>query len=329
VSALALLALALSLAAPAEPAARRPLDRVAATVNGEVVTLSELQDRAGAEYRRALDQPPGPARDRAVARALQNAFDILVAERLLEAEVKAQQLEVTDAQVDAAIEDIKQRNRFDDAMLRQALAEQGLDLPTFRTRLRRDLETFQVLNAKVRNRVKVTDEDVRNYYQTHPKELGGEEQVRVRHLFFAVPAGASAEQEARVRGEGEKALARLALGEDFADLARQVSQGPSAAEGGDLGWVRHGSIQADLERVAFSLEKGKHSSLLRTKSGFHVLYVEDRRTAAAPPLDQVKDKIRDKLTAEQVDTYRRQYLEQLRREAVIELLVPELQPQAG
>jgi peptidyl-prolyl cis-trans isomerase SurA len=326
VNAIALLALCLSLAAPDD---RRPLDRVAATVNGEVVTLSELQDRAGADYRRALEMRPGPGRDRAVAKSLQAAFDILVAERLLEAEVKAQQMEVTDPQVDAAIEDIKQRNKFDDAMLRQALAEQGLDLATFRTRLRKDLETFQVLNYKVRNRVKVSDDDVRNYYQTHLKEFGGEEQVKVRHIFFAVPAGATPEQEARAQAEAEKALARLGVGEDFADLARRVSQGPSAAEGGDLGWVRKGSIQADLERVAFSLEKGKHSGLLRTKSGFHILLAEDRKTGSAPPLDEVKDRIREKLTAEQVETYRKQYLEELRREAVIEIRVPELAPQAG
>ena len=320
------LALCLVLAAPDD---RRPLDRVAATVNGEVVTLSELQERAGAEYRRAVEMPPGPTRDRAVARSLQAAFDILVAERLLEAEVKAQQLEVTDAQVDAAIEDIKQRNKFDDAMLRMALAEQGMDLATFRTRLRKDLETFQVLNYKVRNRVKVSDEDVRNYYQTHQKELGGEEQVKVRHIFFAVPAGATSQQEASARSDGEKALARLGVGEDFAEVAKRVSQGPSAAEGGDLGWVRKGSIQADLERIAFSLEKGKHSGLLRTKSGFHILLAEDRKTGSAPPLDEVKDRIREKLTGEQVETYRKQYLEELRREAAIETRIPELVPQAG
>jgi peptidyl-prolyl cis-trans isomerase SurA len=320
------LALCLVLGAPDD---RRPLDRVAATVNGEVVTLSEIQERSGPEYRRAAEMPPGPARDRAVSRALQAAFDTLVAERLLEAEVKAQQLDISDAQVDAAIEDIKQRNKFDDAMFRMALAEQGMDLAAFRVRLRKDLETFQVLNYKVRSRVKVSDEDVRNYYQTHQRELGGEEQVKVRHIFFAVPAGATPQQEARARSEGEQALARLGVGEDFSEVAKRMSQGPSAAEGGDLGWVRKGSIQADLERVAFSLEKGKHSGLLRTKSGFHVLLAEDRKAGSAPPLDEVKDRIREKLTAEQVETYRKQYLDELRREAAIEIRIPELAPQAG
>ena len=323
---IALLAAVLSLAAPDE---RRPVDRVAATVNGEVVTLSELQERAGAEYRRAAEMRPGAARDKATAKALQAAFDTVVAEKLLDAEVKTLQLEVGDAQVDAAIEDIKQRNKFDDATLKQVLAEQGIDLPGFRTRLRKDLETYQVLNYKVRNRVKVSDEDVRNYYQTHAKEFASEEQVKVRHIFLTVPPGTSPAAEAAVRAEGERVLARLAAGEDFAEVAKKVSQGPSAAEGGDLGWLRKGSVQLELERVAFALEKGKYSELVRTKSGFHVLKVEERKSGDAPPLDAVKERVREKLVAEQVETYRKQFLEELRREATIETRIPELAPQAG
>jgi peptidyl-prolyl cis-trans isomerase SurA len=326
VNSIALLAALLALAAPEE---RRQVDRVAAPVNGEVVTLSEHQARAGGEYRRAQEMRPGPARDRAVAKALQAAFDILVSEKLLEGEVKTLQLEVTDAQVDAALEDIKQRNKFDDNMLRQALAEQGLDLPGFKIRLRKDLETFQVLNYKVRNRVKVTDEDVKNYYQTHLKEFATEEQVKVRHIFLPVTTAMGAPTEAQVRAEGEKVLARLAAGEDFAAVARQVSRGPSAAEGGDLGWLRKGSIQVELERPAFALETGKTTGLVRTRSGFHVLKVEERKSGDAPPLDEVKERVREKLTAEQVETYRKQYLEELRREAAIEFRIPELAPQAG
>jgi peptidyl-prolyl cis-trans isomerase SurA len=327
VNALATLALSLSLAAAD---GSRPVDRVAATVNGEVVTLSELRERAGAEYRRAAEMRPGAARDAAVARALRAAFDLLVAEKLIEAEVKALQVEVTDAQLDGAIDDIKQRNKFDDAMLRQALAEQGMDMAAFRQRLRRDLESFQVLNAKVRNRVKVSDEDVRNYYQTHAREFAGEEQVRARHIFLPLAAGSGPAEDGRVRAEGEKVLARLAAGEDFAQVARQVSQGPSASEGGELGWLRKGSIQLELERAVFALEPGANSGLIRTRSGYHVLRVEERRSGKAPALDEVKERIREKLVAEQVETYRKQYLEELRRDATIELKIPELvPPQAG
>jgi peptidyl-prolyl cis-trans isomerase SurA len=302
------------------------LDRVAATVNGEVITLSDLVERSGADYRRAEELAAGEARDQSRAKALQAAFDQAVAEKLFDAEAKNLSLEATDAQVDAAIEDIKKRNRFSDALLDQALQEQGLTKETFRRQLRRDLETFQILNTKVRSRVKVTDEDVQNYYQSHAKEFSGEEQVRVRHVFLALPKGASPAEEGAVRTKGEAVLRRLREGADFAAVAREVSQGPSGAEGGDLGWLRRGAIQPELEKAAFALGTGQVSDLVRTRTGFHVLKVEERRTGGARQLEEVKESIRDRLVEEQLATYRSQYVAELRKDAVIEVKMPELRP---
>jgi peptidyl-prolyl cis-trans isomerase SurA len=322
VNALALPALLLSLAAPAP----RVVDRVAAVVNGDPVTLSELVERAGPEYQRAEEQRSGEARERARAKALRSAFDQIVGERLFATEAKTLQVEATDAQVDAAVDDIKRRNKFSDEQLAMALQEQGLTSESFRATVRRDLEAFQILNLKVKSRVKVSDEDLRNYYQTHAKEFSAEEQVRVRHIFLAFPPGAGPPEEARIRGEGEKILARLAAGEDFAAIARERSDGPSKAEGGDLGFVRKGALKTELDKAAFALDTGKVSGLVRTPVGYHILKAEDRRSGGAKPFDEVKEAIRDRLTAEQIETYRAQYVSDLRREAVIDVRIPELAP---
>jgi peptidyl-prolyl cis-trans isomerase SurA len=113
----ALALLALLAAAPGEV-----VDRVAATVDGEVVTLSEIEDRAGAAYARAERLPPGKERDEARGEALRRAFDQIVAEKLLQKQAQALQLEVTEPQINAAIDDIKARNRFGDEDLDRALA---------------------------------------------------------------------------------------------------------------------------------------------------------------------------------------------------------------
>ena len=314
--------MALLLAAPDD----RVLDRVAAVVNGDPVLLSELQERAGGEWRRVQSMQPGAERDQARARVLQAALDQMVAERLLEAEAKDLGVEAADAQVDAAIEDIKRKNHLNDEQLDRALAEQGLDRPTFRRQLRRDIEAFRILEMKVKARIKVTDEDVRSWYQAHPKEFASDERVRVRHIFVPVPAGAGAAEEAGARAQGDLILERLRGGEDFAAVARQASKGPSAAEGGDLGFVKRGTIQPELEKAAFALEVGQVSALIRTKSGYHLLKVEERRSAGAAPLDEVKDAIRDRLSSERVESYRAQYLAELRKEAVVEVRLPELNP---
>jgi peptidyl-prolyl cis-trans isomerase SurA len=326
-----LLLLAAILAAPpARADDRRPVDRVAAVVNGDVVTLSELTQRSGADYRRAADMPPGPARDQARGKALRAAFEAVLAERLVENEVKALGIEVTEAQIDGAIDDVKKRNNLSDDTLKQALASEGMTVTAYRARLRKDFENHLLIAAKVQNRVKVTDDDVKGYYQSHLPEFSGEEQVKLRLILLQVPAGAPPADDARVKATGETLLARLAAGEDFADLARQVSQGPGASSGGDLGWVKKGTMPIDLERVAFALATGQNSGLVRAKTGWIILKADDRRASKAPPIEDVREKIRERIGNEQAETYRKQYIDELKREAIIELKIPELEaPVAG
>jgi peptidyl-prolyl cis-trans isomerase SurA len=311
--------LALLAASPGEV-----VDRLAALVDGEVVTLSEIEERAASELRRADVLPPGKERDEAHDRALRRAFDSIVAEKLLAKQAKALQLEVSEAQVDAALDDIKKRNRFDDEQLDRALAEQGMDRKSFRAQVHRELETYQVLQAKVRAKVKVTDDDLKNYYQTHPQEFGGEPELHVLHIFLPLPEGASKAEEAKVRAAGERVLQRLKSGEEFGKVAREVSKGPSAPEGGDLGWLRRGTVQKELEDAAFSLKDGQISGLVRAGPGLHVVEVLARRTGGARSFDDAKEDIRNRLLEEQVNQTRQQVLDELRKGAVVDVKIPEL-----
>ena len=321
-----LLLLAVLLSAPVDGATdRRPVDRVAAVVNGDVITLSELTQRAGSEYRRAMDMPPGPARDQARSKALRTAYEGVLAERLVENEVKTLGIEVTEAQIDGAIEDVKKRNNLSDEVLKQALAAEGMTITAYRARLRKDFENHLLIAAKVQNRVKVTDDDVKGYYQSHLSEFAGEDQVKLRLILLQVAAGAPPADEERVKTIGEALLVRLATGEDFGDLAKQASQGPGASSGGDLGWVKKGTMPIDLERVAFALAPGQNSGLVRAKNGWIILKADDRRTGKAPPLEEVRDRIREKIGNQQAENYRKQYIEELKRDAIIELKIPELE----
>jgi peptidyl-prolyl cis-trans isomerase SurA len=315
--------LALSLAAAAAAPATPPLvlDRVAALLNGEVVTLHDLQDRAGEELRRAAAAPAGAEREQATRRALRRAWDQVVAERLFHAQALTLQLEIGEAQVEGAIDDIKKRNRFDDTQFDLALAGQGLDRAAFKAQFRRELESMQVLNYRVRSRVKVTDEDVQNYFRTHPAAFGGEEELHVRHLMLPLAADAAPAAVQAAQAQGARLLARAQAGEELAALVRELSKG---ASDGDLGWLKRGQIQKQLEDAFVGLADGQVSKLVRAGPGLHLFKVEGRRVAGGRTLEQAKDEIRDTLTQEQTASYREQYLAELKREAVIELRLPEL-----
>jgi peptidyl-prolyl cis-trans isomerase SurA len=259
-----------------------------------------------------------------VALSLRRAFDTVVAEKLFRAQAKELQVEVTDEQIALAIEDIKKRNNADDKQLDQMLTDQGLSRATFREQIRGQLESYSVLSAKVRSKVKVTEEDVKNYYRLHPGEFAGVEELHVRHVLILVPEDAGPAQLGRAQAEAEKALQRLAGGEPFAEVARAVSKGPGASDGGDLGWLRRGTMQRSLEEVVFGLKDGEVSKLFRAGPGLHLFKVEARRTSGGRDLDQVKEEIRERLAMEQTQAYREQFLGELKRDAVLDIRITEL-----
>ncbi|WP_242344237.1 peptidylprolyl isomerase [Anaeromyxobacter terrae] len=317
--------LALLAAAPAAGPSPQIVDRVAGLVNGEVITLSELAERAGPALLKAEQLSPGPERDQAQSAALKRAFEDVIAERLLQSKAAELQLEATEQQIDEAVEDIKKRNNFDEPALDRALKEQGLDRATFRANVKREYDAFLVLQYQVRAKVKVSDDDLRNYYQSHPQEFGGEDEVKVRHIFLPVPDNATKAQEAKVQEQMTRVLQRLKTGEDFAAVAREVSKGPSAAEGGDLGWLRRGTIEKALEDAAFALKAGELSKPVRAGPGLHVFKVEERRVAGEKSFEDAKEEIRAHLVDQQAGTYRTQLIAELRRDALIEPKLPELQ----
>jgi peptidyl-prolyl cis-trans isomerase SurA len=318
--ALPLVALLLS-AAPDE---EQVVDRVAAVVNGEVIMLSELSERAGSEWIRVEALPPGPARDEARKEALGIAYEQLLAEKLLQGAALRDQVDASDAQVNAAIEDKKRELSMNDEQLDAALKAQGMDRAAYRAVVKRDLDIFAVLEHRVRSRVKLSDQDVRAYYQNHAQEFAGVPELHIRHIFLPLREDAPPAEEARLRAEGEKLRARLLAGADFTAEARKASKGPSAADGGDLGWIKRGTIQKVLEDAAFALEPGQFSDWVRAGPGLHLLTVEEKRLAGAQSFDEAKELIRQRLYWQQVETFRVQVVGELKKEAVIETKLPEL-----
>jgi peptidyl-prolyl cis-trans isomerase SurA len=309
---------------PIPPGPGRVLNRVAALVNGDVVTLLELEERAGFELRTAEQEPAGPQREKLRTRALRGALDAIVADKLFAGQAASLGVEITEAEIDQTVDEIKRRNNLDEARLDAALAEQGLDRAAYRKALKRDLETARIISLRVRSRVKVTDEDVRNHWQTRQKDFRAGEEVHVRHVFVALPPGGGAAEVEKARTRAEKALARIRSGEDFATVAKELSQAPSAAEGGDLGWLKRGTVQPEIEKVAMALQPGQVSDVVKTRNGWQVLQVQERRGGGVRPFEEVKEEIRDRLANEQVESYRVQYVAELKKDAVIDVRIPDL-----
>lgn len=260
--------------------ARTPVDGIAAVVNGSPILLSEID-----ELRLAMQQQRPGFSALSVADQRQEALDRIVDDKvLLEKARQDTTLTVTEREVEGRVADMYARvaqqqggERQLETALRQAT---GMSLGQFKARL-----AEQVRENILRQRIQMkyvgdpqpSQLQVREFFDKYKDSLPVQRDVaRLSHLQWRVKADAKIEAEAR-----DKALAlvrRLAEGESFADLARLHSDDYSGREGGDLGYTKRGTLDADYERAAFALDIGDHTRRpVRTRFGYHLIRVTGKR----------------------------------------------------
>ena len=138
----------------------------------------------------------------------------------------------------------------------------------------------------------VSDADVQAYYNAHQDQYQVKEQVKVRHILIAVPSGADSKTDAAAKAKAEDLLKQIKIGGNFADLASKNSDDPgSKVQGGELGWLDRGKTVPEFDKAAFTLSPGQTSDLIKTQFGYHILQVEEKKTAHLRPLVEVKGEI--------------------------------------
>lgn len=145
---------------------------------------------------------------------------------------------------------------------------------------------------------KVEEQEIKDNYAANPDKYTQEEQVRARHILVKLAEDAPDQEVRQAEARIKKLQARVQMGEKFEDLARKESQGPNAEEGGDLGWLGRGQTVKPFEDALFTLKKGEVSAPVRTRFGFHLIRVEDRKDAGLMTFEEVRPVIRDMLASE-------------------------------
>ncbi len=138
----------------------------------------------------------------------------------------------------------------------------------------------------------VTDAEMQAYYKKNLDAYKVQDQVKVRHILISVPQGADSKTDAAAKAKAEDVLKQIKAGGNFAELAEKNSDDPgSKTQGGELGWLDRGKTVPEFDKIAFSLAPGQTSDLVKTQFGYHILQVEDKKTAHERPLSEVKAEI--------------------------------------
>lgn len=299
----------------------KAVDRIAAVVNEEVILLSEVDKICQA----SLDEVPSTLpldevvkRKRDIRKA---ALDTLIDELLIKQQVREHKVSVSPDEVQKQIGQLMKDNNLNEKQFAEALKLEGKTVEDLKREISRQMERSKLIdlqmrtNPELRSQIQVREKEIEDYYQLHYSTM---ERVRASHILFVLPPGSSAEKEKEVRAQAKKVLEQLRKGAPFDLMAKQHSDDPSSALGGDLGWFRRGDMVESFEKVAFGLKKGQLSDLVKTKFGIHIILLTDRSTEGAPDMAKVSNEIRSRLHREKFQRAMQGWLEELRRRSYID-----------
>jgi len=298
------------------------VEEIAARVNNAIVTRTDYQ-QAREQMITEVRQQAGTNAGTVIAERDKDVLRDLIDQQLLLQ--KGQDLGITaDVELVKRLDEIrKQMNAGSLDDLEKLAREQGISFEDFKQKIRNGLITQQVIGREVGSRIQVSSAEVEKYYKEHQAELERPEQVRLSEILVAPLPGQDKQPDAIQVAAAEtmagELLKKLRAGDPFEDVARKYSNGPTAQQGGDLGYFRRGMLAKELEDKTFNLKRGELSDVIHTKQGFVVLKVTDHQDAGVPPMNSILPQLSDMIYMQRVQPALRTYLTKLREDAFVDV----------
>ena len=287
----------------------------AAEINGVIITKKQFEKELNIHLERVARQGR-QLPDSQLASLKKDILDGLIERELLYQESQKAGIKVKQAAIDEQLADIKKRFPSDD-QFKSALAQMNLTEVEVRTQIERGLAIRELIDQKITRKITITDAQTKAYYDGNPQMFNQPEQVKASHILIKVEPGAAETQKTEARKKIETVQQKVKNGDDFAQLAKDYSEGPSKTRGGDLGYFRRGQMVKPFEDAAFAMQKNEVSDIVETRFGYHLIKVYDKKPAKILAYADVKDKLTERVKQEEVEKQATQYISQLKKEAKI------------
>jgi len=302
------------------PAAGEVLDSVVGVVDGEVITLSDVDEALPLYGKSNVLDIGNPLNKKIKLRqARKEVLDMLIEERLLKRVAQRFGIEVEDTEVDEAIERMRQQANANEEQMVQELADQGLTLEGYRHFLKAQIRKARIIETAIKPTVSMTEEKIRGYYQNHKNNYLYPE-VRVSQILIQVSPEATPKDWEKAKGKVETVLQKLRKGTPFEELASRYSDDtPTAPSGGDLGFFKKGEMVPMLEAVVFRMQPGEISEVIQSAQGFHIFKVTDMRAGSIAPFEEIKAQVTEDYYREEVTRHYTKWLDDLKNRAKVEV----------
>ncbi|MFH1984734.1 MAG: SurA N-terminal domain-containing protein [Pseudomonadota bacterium] len=309
-------------AATSHSAARETIDRIVAYVNDDIIVLSELNEEIAPYVERIRQMGYSQEKHAEMLFKLrQDMLDRLIEQQLTDQEIKKAGISINEEEIDQSIERLKQANRMTAEMLTEALEKQGMTLDEYRDRTKEQILRSRLVTREVNSKIVVTDEDIKNYYDTHPEEFKGESSVHLRHLTFSLDPAMSQGQKDAARWEMAGIVKSLAAGTPFPEVEKKFNDQGAGRRGGDLGVFRMNSLSPMLQKAISTTPVGGVTELLETDQGLQIFFLQDMTSPEDKKLSDVSSAISEKVYKQRVDEKFTRWLEDLKKTSQIKIVL--------
>jgi peptidyl-prolyl cis-trans isomerase SurA len=336
---------------PALLSADTVVEEIIVRVNNSIITSSDYA-RSKEQLKDEIKQQDAANADKVYAERERDVLRDLIDQQLLLEKGKDLGISADTELIKKLDEMRKQMNLDSMEELEKAAQSQGISYEDFKQNLRNQIITQQVIAREVGSHLNITKEDEQKFYEEHKSEMEQPEQIRLSEILVSTqkaapakvpepkaspdaapaaadakpadtpppaPAAPDAEQLAAAEAKANGILDQIHKGAAFDEVAKKNSDGPSAAQGGDLGLFKRGTLSKELEDRTFAMKAGEVTDVIRTKQGFVILKVTEHQMAGIPTLKQMEPRIQDALYYQKLQPALRVYLKKLREEAFIDV----------
>jgi len=262
----------------------RPLDRIVAIVDNDVVMQSQLDQRIREVQqtieKRGAEMPPTDVMQ-------QQVLERLITENLQLQIGERSGIRISDEELNQALATIAQRNNMTLEQFRDALQRDGLSLETAREQIRREMIINRVRQRRIAERIQVSNQEVENFLASDLGKLQLSEEYRLANILIPVPESSDSSTIQAAEESAADTYRQLQQGADFAQLAVSRSASENALEGGDMGWRKAAQLPPPFDNQVRELAVGEVTQPVRTPPGFIILKLLDKRGGDTQVRDEV------------------------------------------
>jgi len=306
------------------------VEEIIARVNNQIITRSEYEREREQLKQEVQQQDPANA-DKVFVERQKDVLRGLVDQQLLLDKGKDMGITADTELIKKLDEMRKQMNLDSMEELEKAATSQGISYEDFKQNLRNQIITQQVIGREVGQHLSINKDELQKFYNDHKSDMEQPEEIKLSEILVATkkPAVAAGQKPsadppddpqelAAAEAKASDLLAQIRKGASFDDTAKKSSDGPSAAQGGDLGFFKRGTLAKELEDKTFAMKAGDVTDVIRTKQGFVILKVVEHHAAGIPSMKEMEPRIQDALYMEKLQPALRAYLTRLREDAFID-----------